>query len=964
MENPRLDPSRRQPNAEPQTTGFAEVTTDDEGRFSLAPIAVGGLQLDLKPPVDLPVAVDLPQGLSIREGREDSVDIPLKRTVTITGLFLERGTGKPVPGITVMLIDIGGNRNGSLSVKTDERGRYTFQSLPGLVRVGHFTFPPTHVMAPSQGWEDFTVPEPPKVIELATREALLAAPPLRGKVVDEAGQAVPGATVQASWMLAGGDGSSSGTVLAKSDEEGQFTLEGLGPGSTVTITARLRGQQNQAPVSVQAGDPGPVTVAIAVTPVLAVGGRLLGPSGAPLAGIPIRVQFRVPRDNFQGFPEQARFEDNPEIKTGPDGTFKTPKELERKPSEFRVEVVAEGFLPGRTPWVPSPASDLLTLPDLVLKRSRGIRVVTGRVVDRDGRPIPGASASQGGDGPRWTSTKADAEGRFRLTGVAGGEAIVLAEAPGFRDGGAIVRDGVEPIEIRLARESEPPVEALKSLPSLLSRPQERALAREILEPVLPVARSGSLGIVNASVIPALARVDPDRVLDMIEARVIGPTGNTAVGDPFGPLIEAALAQFEDDPARAMATIGDDLDPASRAAGWLALEEFGPRTDRARRGELLGLALADVHRSGDSEAKVRLLGRIADRWLELGSVERARPLLLEGKGIIDARPKDRWSFELEEFAESLAAIDLPAALALFERRGWTNVSPTDAATLNRHKGQAAIRLAAIDPAEAERLIGPPTPDFYERPGVVLRVARKMATLDLDRARRILETIDDESGPGTSPNPALVPFGLGAIADALSGTDPARARGLLVEAFGGLRKIAVEGSPGQGQPSIANLMAELLPVVERIEPDRLAERIWLLAASRAPSVQEPGAQEIEGTFALAMLVTRYNRAVADAIAAPALERLPDFLVDSNGSYSNNLATIFKSLAAYDPRAIVPLLRSLPETTRVPPPERDTWTAASIEAQFRLAAAQILGFPPEARPREAGRIGNFLLPYRLDD
>ena len=101
---------------------------------------------------------------------------------------------------------------------------------------------------------------------------------------------------------------------------------------------------------------------------------------------------------------------------------------------------------------------------------------------------------------------------------------------------------------------------------------------------------------------------------------------------------------------------------------------------------------------------------------------------------------------------------------------------------------------------------------------------------------------------------------------------------------------------------------------------------------------------------MLVARYDRTMADAIASAGLERLPDLLADSVQSYGNVLPTIFKSLTAYDPRAIAPLLRALPDAARKPPPKRDTWTAASIEAQFRLAAAQILGFPSEVRRNEA--------------
>jgi hypothetical protein len=944
------------PNEAPTTTGYVETTTDEAGRFALAPIAVGGLQLDLKPPADWPVLADLPRLPVVREGRQESVEIPLRKTVTVTGLFLERGTGKPVPGISATLIYLGENRHGSLTDKTDERGRYTFQSLPGLVRVGHFTFPPTHVQAPTQGWEDFTVPDPPKVVELATREALPVAPPMRGQVVDEAGHAVAGAMVQAVWMIPGGRGSSSGAINTRSDDKANFVLEGLGPDSTVTITGRLRDRQSKSPVQVRAGDAGLVTVTLTPMPVLAVAGRVVGPAGVPLEGILVKVQIRVPRDNFGGVPTDAQFEGNPEIRTGRNGSFETPKELERKPGEIRVEVAANGFLPARTPWVPVPGGDLLTLPDLTLKRLRGVRVVSGRVVDREGKPVPRASVSQAGDGPSWTSATADALGRFRLPGVAGGEAMVFAEAPGFRFGGAIVAAAGGLVEIRLARTSEPPEAILKTLPSTLTRAEERALARELLEPVSPLALAGALGYVGPSVFPVLARVDPARVLEMIE--------NRAIGEPLNSLKQVALGQLEDDPAVAIGTINDDRDPFARAAGWLALSDFRPALDRARRENLLERALADAREAANAEWKVWLLGEIADRWLELGSLERARPILLEGQRILANMPKETWVFQAEKFADVLAAIDLPAAIAIFERRGKTNVSPTDAATLDRHKGQAAIRLANIDPAEAERLIAPPSANFYERPGVVIAVARKMANADLVRARRLIETIDDDSKPGMTANFALVPFGLGAIAGELAKTNPAQARGLLDEAFTGLRRIAVEGCPWRGQDSVANLMAELLPVVERLDPERLAERIWLAAASRPAAELEPKGPELEGTFALAMLVGRYDRAMADAIAAANLERLPELLGDQAAMYGNSFPTIFKCLTAYNPRAITPLLRSLPEAARMPPPAHNTWSPASIDAQIRLAAAEVLGVPSAARPREAGRIGDGTRPYRLDD
>jgi len=194
-------------------------------------------------------------------------------------------------------------------------------------------------------------------------------------------------------MLTAGRGSSSGGIYTEADDRGGFILEGLGPGSTVSITGRLRERKSKSPLQVHADEAGPVTVAISPMPVLAVAGRVLGPGGTPLGGIPVKVQFRVPRDNFPGFPEQARFADDPEIKTAPDGTFQSPRELELKPSDFRIEVAADGFFPAGTAWTAVAAGDLLTLPDLTLKRSRGLRVVKGLVVDRDGKPVPGASVS-------------------------------------------------------------------------------------------------------------------------------------------------------------------------------------------------------------------------------------------------------------------------------------------------------------------------------------------------------------------------------------------------------------------------------------------------------------------------------------------------------------------------------------------------------------------------------------------
>ncbi len=233
-------------SAPAQTAGYVETTTDDNGQFALSPIAIGALHLELKAPAGLPVMADIPQSLSVRGGRPDSVDIALKPAATVTGVVIERGTGKPVPEVSVSLSFIGHGRNDNQTVKTDERGRYTLQSLPGSVRIVYHFFPRTHAPPPGPGFEDFTVPDPPRVIELAPREVLTAAAPVYGKVIDEADHGVAGALVQALWRLTAGSAASDGTINTTTNEQGNFVLKGLGPGSTVTIMARFRDHQTRS----------------------------------------------------------------------------------------------------------------------------------------------------------------------------------------------------------------------------------------------------------------------------------------------------------------------------------------------------------------------------------------------------------------------------------------------------------------------------------------------------------------------------------------------------------------------------------------------------------------------------------------------------------------------------------------------------------------------------------------------
>jgi hypothetical protein len=927
-------------STDPQTTGFDKGTTDAEGRFSFPVMAPGSLQLVVKPPGELPVMADVPDSLAVVAGRPNSVIVPLRKTVTITGIVRERDTGRAVPGAEMHLSPA---RGGMVrTARTDARGSYTFSSLPGKWHVSPSRLPPTLIRAPGPSWREVTLAEGQGRVELEPWEAIPAAPTLRFVVRDEQGRPAAHASITGQ--------SGSHYMPATTDDNGEFAVPGLQPNTEVSIEVRQGERMTDGPVKVLVGTPGTVQVTIMPGLALALSGRVVGPGGTSIADAEVRVQFREksPPGGGFSFPQTPGFGDGAEIHTGTDGTFRTPKEIYRKNREFRVEVLAPGFYNGKTDWESADGGELITFPDLVLRPRTTQRLVSGRVVDRRGTGVAAVTVFQPADSSARTEAITDDAGRFRLDGVPSGSALLFAEKAGYRFGGAIVGADDRPVELRLARLEEPPLSIPKPVPPPLSRAEERFAALELIAPLVDSARSGKLGQMGQAVVPALARVDPDRVLEMLENRVLPQAA--------GVLYQVALGQLEDDPNAAVATIEADRDPAARAEGFLALVDALPDAQRERRVELIDRTLAEVRQVEDREPRLRLLGRIADRWLELGLVDRATSVLRQGRALIASLPRDQFSFAAEEFAEVLSVIDLRTAKTMFERKDPKNANATDPVTIQRHHGEAAVRLAAINPAEAEGLVPQIVPNLWSgaRDDYVLRICQRMARADLPRARKILETLDEPSGPDSRPRPELVAEGLALMADELAATDPTGARKLLDEAFDRLRKIASEEHRGNDLP-VSNRMAALLPLVERIDPDRLEERLWLAAAYRAPLFEHAFLNQLQEPVALAALVARYDRAMAEAIIAPALDRMPGLLVDGS-DFLYYHSTFIKALAAYDPRAVTAMVRGLPASARKAPPPQNNWQGASIDAQVRLAAAEALGLSVEERYRKVlgGHLG----------
>jgi Carboxypeptidase regulatory-like domain len=195
-----------------------------------------------------------------------------------------------------------------------------------------------------------------------------------------------------------------------------------------------------------------------------------------------------------------------------------------------------------------------------------------------------------------------------------------------------------------------------------------------------------------------------------------------------------------------------------------------------------------------------------------------------------------------------------------------ITVTPLRTINDFRGLIAQNIAATNPAEAERLLNAMA--RHNSTTYAVKACVRMALVDLRRSRRLAETIDPDG---------LRAYALGKVAEAIAGSDPPAARRLLAESFRNFSKVAELGFGGiWGPKSAAPMAAALLPVVERVDPDRLGEyteRIlsfrWFPRTLTDLTNTVPNTSSTESTrsgTALAALLVRYDRDLASSIARP--------------------------------------------------------------------------------------------------
>jgi hypothetical protein len=674
-------------------------------------------------------------------------------------------------------------------------------------------------------------------------------------------------------------------------------------------------------------------------------GRLVGivrtAAGQPLADVPVKVWVQgsgtVPESivNRSITPTEPLRFDPPSLKTGPQGAFQTPPTL-LNGSAYRVSIRHDGYVPFLSGWV-TLDGERATVPPI---RLEPLRTLTGQITDRQGRAVAGARVFLAGHGP---ATATDAEGRFALGGVKPGKTLLLAEKAGFRLRGWPVDPSAraETRSLTLARRSESPEPVITPMAEAMPLEESRALAEELLGPLLRDERNQGNDHMQLAGIAALSAFDPVRALDLLRNGDFQKDSYYAHAQG-----EIAAKLAEKDPARAKTLVEAIPDSQAKVNYLLNVAKALPASERDRKNALLQHA-TDLLKDLPPYSQLHgPLPAIAGQWLDLGERDRARLVLQEGKSFYDSVPSGS-AGTLPEFLMQLARLEPDQAVERL-RKVPDLTMLTIRPLLYDSAAAVAVGLATDHPAEAERAF-----NLWKRSGIqwttnhyVMRLCHHLARVDPTRARRVALA---QRGPAERALAwAYVSLGL-AEKDKTGATE---AVDHAIEEIDRLR----ESGPGPEPILIlsdvllmypTNPAALILPVVERTVPDRLDDVFWRAVALH-PGLEADQERDLQYSYLgfECILLARYDRAVAAALFTPMdayLRSLAARKDRRNAFASSHLV----AKGCIDPRAALSLLDSLTPPGQFDPPLGD-FSSSNPAHTARITLAKALGQPPEKRWR----------------
>lgn len=383
--------------------------TDGDGRYEIAAGFPDPPSFRVEAMGYLPVNWGvLPE--TLRSGR--ARPLVLSRALTAFGKVVDL-ENRPLAGIDVRFRPGAGSgplREAVAGAQTDGTGRFTVSSIAAGV---------IDVTADGEGYAPLVV----RGIRLSAEPAagdlgtLILEPggDVRGTVRDTAGEPVAGASIR---ILEDHGESPSPRLLAQlqsaepravTDARGGFAIHSLHPGRRI----HLRIDHDLYSPGIVPGFEvsGEKDLEVVLEPASAVQGRVTDLDGEPIAGAELVLGVPEPLAG-EMIPRQDRGFRATEL-TDEDGRF-TFRRL--RTGEYRLTAAATGFLPVTRTLA---ASRDQPSGDLHLELERGA-VLEGRITNWRHEPVAGAQVLTEGN-----RAESDAEGRYRLLGIAPGKSTVL-----------------------------------------------------------------------------------------------------------------------------------------------------------------------------------------------------------------------------------------------------------------------------------------------------------------------------------------------------------------------------------------------------------------------------------------------------------------------------------------------------------------------------------------------------------
>ncbi|HEX7378853.1 MAG TPA: carboxypeptidase-like regulatory domain-containing protein, partial [Pirellulales bacterium] len=604
--------------------GLAEVVTDDDGKFVVPAIAAGSLSFETTedgPPGPSPKDVTAwkghpPErpvhlasqttGPPIDAGKTTTFDIPLRRAVRVIQEVRDEENDAPLADVAINVTSwLYGAATGG---QTNASGRLSFHVLPGAVWVAPIRVPAGYYHPNGGRISSTDVADTSDAVSLSVVK-LIRGVPLDGRVVDAKMNPLAGAEVAGFWKS---PQNSLIAVRTWSNARGEFTIDAVAPQTPVTLWARHGDLTSVEPVSAQPGGR-PLVLTVGKKPGISLEGRVIDDAGRPIARAAVRVAMSQSR-----FIDYVLFDGHDRLLTDAQGRFQTPACL-RPNATYSVEVTAPGLLSCRSELIEPESWHTTRFADVVLHRAPRLRVLQGRVLDRAGRAVAGATVWQSGNGPRRTETTADAEGRFQLSGIYDIPALVFARKEGFRLRGTPIAATDKACQITLHGDDEPSA-PMVTLPPALTIEDERELALSLIEPSLPMLRDPTLTVVHNHLLRTLARVDPAAALETADA----------LADPFyvtAAQTEAVRTLLTTDFEQGLAALARLDGPIYRVqeCAFACYELFDAPPER--RGKLLDVALAQAREAGPTQSGRHDAALTAAALLPIA--EKIDPTLVEG-----------------------------------------------------------------------------------------------------------------------------------------------------------------------------------------------------------------------------------------------------------------------------------------------------------------------------------------------